>query len=176
MTIAIDDVAAPSRLLSDEPVALTELVAAFSTALDLTEGQPENHAVRTCLIAMRIAEPLGLTSADLEALFYATLLKDLGCSSNAAKVSVLFRADDRSVKRDFRNVDWSRKVEAFQFALSHVAPGASPIQKAMQFAAIAQAGEAGARQLTDVRCERGAEIARFIGMPEAVATAIRHLV
>jgi putative nucleotidyltransferase with HDIG domain len=45
----------------------------------------------------------------------------------------------------------------------------------MQLAAMAREGESGARKLTEIRCERGAEIARFIGMPEATAIAIRHL-
>ncbi len=135
-------VEAPARLLSDEPIPLTELVAALSTALDLTEGQPENHAVRSCLIAMRLASEIGLPDVDREALFYATLLKDLGCSSNAAKVTALFAADDRGIKRDFKTTDWSRMTEAFKFALSHLAPGASPIQKAMQLAAMAREGEA----------------------------------
>ncbi|MBA3315370.1 MAG: HD domain-containing protein [Planctomycetaceae bacterium] len=175
MAIAIDDVTVPSRLLGDEPIALAELVAALSTALDLAEGQPENHAVRSCLIAMRIAEEIGLPPVDRKTLFYATLLKDLGSSSNAAKVSALFGADDRSVKRDLKNVDWSRKASAFSFALGHLAPGASPLQKAMQLAVMARAGESGARKLTEVRYERGAEIAQLIGLPEAAAAAIRHL-
>lgn len=169
-------VEAPARLLdSEEPILLSELVAALSTALDLTEGQPENHAVRSCLIAMRLAAEIGLPEVDREALFYATLLKDLGCSSNAAKVTALFAADDRGIKRDFKTTDWSRMTEAFRFALSHLAPGASPIQKAMQLAAMAREGEAGARKLTEIRCERGAEIARLIGMPEAAAVGIRDL-
>jgi len=168
-------VEAPARLLSDEPISLTELVAALSTALDLTEGQPENHAVRSCLIAMRLASEIGLPEIDRESLFYATLLKDLGCSSNAAKVTSLFAADDRGIKRDFKTTDWSRITEAFRFALSHLAPGASPIQKAMQLAAMAREGEAGVRKLTEIRCERGAEVARSIGMSEATAIAIRHL-
>ena len=73
---------------------LSEVLAALSYALDITEGQPAGHAVRTCLIGMRLAEEVGLEIDDRAALFYALLLKDAGCSSNAAKISSLFGADD----------------------------------------------------------------------------------
>ena len=35
-------------------IRLSEIVAALSFALDLTEGQPMGHALRTCLIAMEL--------------------------------------------------------------------------------------------------------------------------
>ena len=60
---------------------LSEVVAAMTYALDLTEGQPEGHALRSCLIGMAIGEELGLGTQDLSDLYYALLLKDLGCSS-----------------------------------------------------------------------------------------------
>ncbi len=166
---------APGRLFGEAPIPLAQLVAALSTALDLTEGQPENHAVRSCLIAMRIADEIGLSAADRAALFYATLLKDLGCSSNAARLSALFGADERGVKHDIKTVDWSRAKDRFRFALGHVAPGESPLKKVLRLAAIAREGEAGARRLIEIRCERGADIARLFGMPEAAAQAIRFL-
>jgi HD-GYP domain-containing protein (c-di-GMP phosphodiesterase class II) len=59
---------------------LSGILAALSYALDLTEGQAEGHAARTCLIGMRLATELRLPDADRSALFYALLLKDAGCS------------------------------------------------------------------------------------------------
>src|SRR4051812_46626660 len=48
-------------------VQLSEVMAALSHALDLTEGQPVGHSIRSCLIAMRIARELGLTPQDRSA-------------------------------------------------------------------------------------------------------------
>src|SRR3954468_24302132 len=81
---------------------LSEVVSALSYALDITEGQPEGHAVRTCLIGMRLAKEIYLSPKQRMALFYALLLKDLGCSSNASKLSHLFGADDRKTKSDLK--------------------------------------------------------------------------
>ena len=65
---------------------LAEIIGAFSYALDLTEGQPAGHCVRSCIIGTRIGERLGLGSLERRDLFYTLLLKDLGCSSNAARI------------------------------------------------------------------------------------------
>ena len=65
-----------------EEVRLSEVVGALSHALDLTEGQPVGHAARTCMIGMRIGSYLGMTQEHQSALYYALMLKDLGCSVN----------------------------------------------------------------------------------------------
>jgi HD-GYP domain-containing protein (c-di-GMP phosphodiesterase class II) len=60
------------------------LLAALSTALDLTEGQLPGHSLRTCFLALRVADALGLLVQDRRDVFHAAFLKDAGCSSNAA--------------------------------------------------------------------------------------------
>src|SRR5438270_12726431 len=86
---------------------LSEVLSGLSHALDITEGQPRGHAERSCLIGMRLASGLGVDDATRSAIFYAMLLKDAGCSSNAAKVAALFGADDAKVKRTRRLTDTS---------------------------------------------------------------------
>ena len=72
------------------PVRLSGVFAGLSHALDLTEGHPRGHATRTALIGLRLGQALGLKSAEQTELLYALLLKDAGCSSNAAIVTDLF--------------------------------------------------------------------------------------
>lgn len=59
-------------------VSLSEVLAAMSRALDLTECRSEGHTVRTCIIGMRIANELDLSAFDKVALYGALLLKDSG--------------------------------------------------------------------------------------------------
>jgi putative nucleotidyltransferase with HDIG domain len=154
-------------------IRFSEVISALSYALDITEGQPEGHAVRTCLIGMRLAEELGLSSEDRSALFYALLLKDLGCSSNAAKICYLFAADDRAVKRDFKTTDWSSVVEAFHYVARNVVPDAVPLRRAFQVLTVAMEGST--KELIQTRCDRGAQIAMLLDLPLATADAIRGL-
>ena len=169
---------APSQSFDAQPAAtvrLSEVIAALSCALDITEGQPEGHSARSCMIAMRLAEELQLDVADRSALFYALLLKDLGCSSNSAKMCYLFGADDRTIKHDLKAVDWSRMTDSLRFVHEQVAPHGSPLERLMKVASMALQGPSGPRKLVETRCERGAEIARQLGFPEATARAILDL-
>ena len=68
-------------------IGLSGVIGALSYALDIAEGQPPGHAVRSCLIGMRLAEELELSAAQRSDLFYALLLKDAGCSANANRIS-----------------------------------------------------------------------------------------
>jgi putative nucleotidyltransferase with HDIG domain len=156
-------------------VRLSEILAALSHALDITEGQPRGHAERTCLIAMRVAEQLELDDATCSSLFHAALLKDAGCSSNAAKVAALYGADDAGVKRDRKVTDHLRPAESLRHLVRATVPGGSPLAKARHLRLLVAHGATGSRALTELRCERGADVARSIGLDEVAATAIRRL-
>jgi hypothetical protein len=41
-------------------ISLSEVLSALSYALDLTEGSPPGHTLRSCMVGMRMAEALGL--------------------------------------------------------------------------------------------------------------------
>jgi putative nucleotidyltransferase with HDIG domain len=151
------------------------VLAGLSHALDLTEGQREGHAVRSCLLGMRIAKELQLTADQGSSLFYALLLKDLGCSSNAARFSVLFGADDQRVKADLKTTDWPRAIEAFRFVSRNVAPGQFWLKRAWQILGVLTRGSEGARDVVLTRCERGADIARTLGFQDDTVKAIRSL-
>jgi putative nucleotidyltransferase with HDIG domain len=131
--------------------------------------------MRTALIGMRLAEELHLSTADCSALFYALLLKDLGCSSNAAKMAYLFGADDQLVKRSGRMIDWEKPGQCLKHCWKQCTPGGSTVDKLLKIAAIARLGVKGTRKIAEIRCERGAEIARMLLLPEATARAIYDL-
>lgn len=163
------------RLLAASEIRFSEIISALSVALDITQGQPEGHCMRSALIGMRLAEELRLLVSDRSALFYALLLKDLGCSSNAAKMAYLFGADDRAVKHSARMADLTRPDVAVKYCWRQCAPGGSMVDKLLKMAAIVRSGAEGARKIAQVRCERGAEIATALQLPQATATAILHL-
>ena len=106
-------------------IPLSKLIGALSYALDLAEGESPGHATRSCLIAMRIADELRLGATERSDLFYASLLKDAGCSANSARMAALFGADDQTAKRTGKRVDWARPFAAFVWSLRTVAPDRS---------------------------------------------------
>ena len=162
-----------SRAASE--VRVSEMTTALSYALDLAEGQPQGHAVRSCLIGMTIAETLGLNDADRSALYYALLLKDAGGPSNSAKLCYLFGADDLRIKRDLKLVDWARMTQSVPFLSSHLMPSGSSLQRALRAVILALEGPSGLSRLVQTRSERGAEIARRLGLSDATAQAVLQL-
>ena len=153
----------------------SEILSALSCALDITEGQAPGHAVRTCLIGMRLAERVGLPLEERGSLFYALLLKDLGCSSNAARLCSLFGADDRALKREHKLTDWARPTRSLRYALRNAVPDASPMGRALRVAAMLMHEKGSGREMTRTRCDRGAEIAAMLGFTSATREAIRTL-
>ena len=78
-------------------VRLAELVAALSLGIDLGFGQPMEHVLRQCLIALRIAEGLGLDEDERAVVYYTALLINVGCHSDAHEQAKWF-GDDIAMK------------------------------------------------------------------------------
>ncbi|MBL8889274.1 MAG: HD domain-containing protein [Planctomycetaceae bacterium] len=171
----VESITAERQGCEGEFISASEIIAAMSTALDLTEGQPTGHAARSCWIGMHLASQIGIGAEEKSALFYALLLKDLGCSSNASKVSYLFAADDRVVKREFKTVNWQSLWNNVRYVVSQVSPEGRTWDKLTRMLALAKQGPEGTKNLIKTRCERGAMIARRLGFSELTAQAILDL-
>ena len=83
-------------------VRLAELVAALSLGIDLGFDQPMEHVLRQCLIALRLAERVGVGRADQVAVYYTALLTNVGCHSDAHEQAKWF-GDDIGLKADKYN-------------------------------------------------------------------------
>lgn len=153
---------------------VSEVLASLSRALDLTEGQPLGHSVRSCVIGMRLGREAGLDDDAMAELYYALLLKDAGCSSNAARLASLFGSDDQAVKPRMKVVDWDDRmalaVETWRNSGMHQSLGA----RLRHFLGIARQ-EGMTKDMIATRCERGADIARRLGFPAGTVEAIRSL-
>jgi len=76
---------------------LAELVAALSLGVDLGFGQPMEHVLRQCLIALRLADHAGLGEQDRMAVYYTALLVNVGCHADAYEQAKWF-GDDITLK------------------------------------------------------------------------------
>ncbi len=156
-------------------LSLSEVIAALTYALDLTEGQPPGHCLRCCWIGFHIGQSIGLDTAALWDLYYTLLLKDAGCSSNAARLCELYGNDDRGTKRDFKTVDTDNISQLVQFVLTHTGVRGNLADRFKRLLELARHGERLATELIQTRCERGAQIARQLGFGDAVADGIFSL-
>jgi len=155
-------------------IKLSELIAALSQALDITEGQPEGHCIRCCWIGMHVGREIGMSDDDLWNLYYTLLLKDLGCSSNAARICELYLTDDLAFKQDFKTVGDSLP-QVLKFVLKHTGLKAGLAERFRAVMTILRDGPQIAQDLIATRCQRGADIARLLRFPESVAAGIYSL-
>jgi HD-GYP domain-containing protein (c-di-GMP phosphodiesterase class II) len=159
----------------DKPeLSLAEVLSSLSYALDLTGGNPMGHAQRTCLVAMRLGAMYGLTTSDLTSLYYAVLMKDAGCSSNAARMYEIFGNDDLKIKGQIKVIDPTNLIEAARFVMGNVVPGGSLLAKAMKTLEIGRHLEQ-FHEVTQTRCSRGYQIALTLGLSENAGRCIYSL-
>ncbi len=155
-------------------MTLPELLGAMSHALDMTEGLPAGHSARTAFIALRIADRLGIVGQAKRDLFYAGLLKDAGCSSNAARLCQIYRADDLKLKRDYRTIGPSLP-DTLRYVLAQSAPGQGYAMRARTILSIVRNAPALVQEMIETRCHRGADIVRRLRLAEGAAEAVASL-
>lgn len=153
-------------------IQLSELLGALSRALDMTEGQPVGHSMRTCWIGTHLGMHMGLEGQALHDLYYTLLLKDVGCTSNAARICQLFLIDDIAFKKDFLALDSTSLPKSLGFLLSHAGIGKDIAERFRTIVGIMKDQTAISRELIDTRCTRGADIARRMRFNDAVANGI----
>lgn len=157
-----------------EGIGLSELVSALSYALDISEGHPTGHCVRACWIGFHIGREIGLSKEQLSHVYYTLLLKDVGCSSNAARICRLYLADDIALKQDFHLVNDSLP-QILRFVLSQTGMKAKLAERFRALLNIAMNGGTIVNELFQTRCQTGAEIVRQMRFPEPVAQGVMDL-
>src|SRR5580692_3299179 len=76
------DLYGPGPAPARAAVRLADLVAALSLGVDLGFGQPMEHVLRQCLIALRLAERAGLDEQHRATVYYTALLVNVGCHAD----------------------------------------------------------------------------------------------
>jgi HD-GYP domain-containing protein (c-di-GMP phosphodiesterase class II)/DNA-binding CsgD family transcriptional regulator len=119
-----------------EEVRVSELLALMSLGADLGLGQPMEHALRQCLIALRIADRLGLDDDERATLYYVSLISWIGCHIDAYEQAKWF-GDDIGLKRDMVQGDYGG-LGVLRFAVAHFGPDRGALDRtrlAVAFAA-----------------------------------------
>ncbi len=151
------------------------VLASLSRALDLAEGEPMGHAIRTCWLGMRVGEWIGLGRVERHNLYYTLLLKDVGCSANAYSVARWFGADDRTTKAELKVTDWNNQWRSLLVTMRQAAPAAPITRRMAQMVSLRTKGSGLVSELIQARSERGAELMLRLGWDRDAAAAVAAL-
>ncbi|MFD4365874.1 HD domain-containing phosphohydrolase [Rhodococcus sp. NPDC058521] len=107
---------------STRGVRLAELLGVLSLGADLGMGQPMEHVLRQCLIALHLARRAGLDESKQQVVYYTSMIAWVGCHVDAYEQAKWF-GDDLAFKSDFRRVDLSGPAAQARFILGHLGTG-----------------------------------------------------
>ena len=151
-------------------VRLAELVASLSLGVDLGFGQPMEHVLRQCLIALRLAERGALGEEDRAAVYYTALLVNVGCHSDAHEQAKWFGDDIRLKAGKYDHEQ--RSVRGALSMLRLIGAGNSPLYRfrvGLEFA-ISGHREVDGMIIQHARLAR--TLAEQLGLPPTVRDAV----
>jgi HD-GYP domain-containing protein (c-di-GMP phosphodiesterase class II)/DNA-binding CsgD family transcriptional regulator len=151
-------------------VRLAELVAALSLGVDLGFGQPMEHVLRECMIALRLADRIGLDEAERSTVYYTALLVNVGCHADAHEQAKWF-GDDIALKSSKYERDF-RTLRAAAATMSLVGSGNPPLHR---FRVGLEFVISGRRDLDGMVARHSAvarALAERLGLPEVVQEAV----
>ena len=79
-------------------------------ATDLATGHSRDFALRSCVLAMRLAEVAGLDELTRRSVYHQALLRYIGCNADTHLLSAAF-GDEIALPRDLQRIDIGNKPE-----------------------------------------------------------------
>jgi HD-GYP domain-containing protein (c-di-GMP phosphodiesterase class II) len=146
---------------------LAELLCALSVTLDLAMAQPPEKSIRSCLVATRLAHRLGLPEHEQRTVYYATLLRHLGCTATTHEEAHLMGPHAAELRPLAERTDSSSHRESLNY-LRHVGKGGGI--RRLQY--VARTMAAGEDDVVRAICEVGSMLAERLGLGHATADAL----
>jgi HD-GYP domain-containing protein (c-di-GMP phosphodiesterase class II) len=157
----------------DAPLRLPELIASLSLGIDLGLGQPIEHVLRSCLIAVRLGERIGAPAAEREAAYYLALLKSVGCTVDAGELAVWF-GDDNAFRGAAARIDLAG-LPLFGFMLRRAGAGGSAWHRVRITASLLAEGNKGAAESMAAHCDVAATLAERLGLGSSLYDPMQQL-
>jgi len=170
MVVAEPATSNPGPAPARPAVRLAELVAALSLGVDLGFGQPMEHVLRQCLIALRLAELAGLEEDARSVVYYTALLVNVGCHADAHEQAKWF-GDDIELK-SHKYAREPRSLAGAAASLRLVGRGNPPLHR---FRVSVEFALSGFRELDGMIAQHAAlaqSLAAELGLPGPVQEAV----
>jgi HD-GYP domain-containing protein (c-di-GMP phosphodiesterase class II) len=151
-------------------VRLAELVAALSLGVDLGFGQPMEHVLRQCLIALRLAERIGLDEQERAVVYYTALLVNVGCHSDAYEQAKWF-GDDIALKSDKYDHEL-KSLRAAAAGMRRLGAGGPPLHRFRVGLEFALSGHREVAGMIDHHAAMARLLGEQLGLPAEVLEAL----
>jgi HD-GYP domain-containing protein (c-di-GMP phosphodiesterase class II) len=150
-----------------------DVLGALSLASDLAVGLPAEHGLRSCLIAMRLAERLSLPVWEQITAYYTSLLMDAGCTAWTSQIAKRMLTDEIVARRELVfHTDIRNPLRALGWIWRFVGRGGPLPIRARRMVDFATQGQDIVREGFQNTCDVASDLAARLGMTEDVQRAL----
>ncbi len=153
---------------------LAEVLGCFSLATDLGAGQPLQHTLRACLLAMELASALGLDAGQQRELFDVALLQRIGCTADAFELSTWFDDELAAHARTY-TLDFGRPRELLVDVARHAGAGRPVVRRLRTVATALATGREAVPSFFAASCEVAQRLTARLGFPPPVQRAVAQV-
>src|SRR5947209_7519398 len=151
-------------------VRRADFLMALAYATDLATGQSRDFALRSCVVAMRLAEVAGLDDHERRQVYHQALLRYIGCNADTHLLASAF-GDEIALRQDLARIDLGNQSELAETiirAITRAFADAPPAE-------LAEAVKKGLAEAMNVsvpilagHCEVAQRIAERIGLSDEI--------
>jgi len=156
-------------------LTLSEVIGAFSYALDMGEGHVPGHSLRCCWLGSKIGKSLALHSNELWDLYYILLLKNIGGTSISSRLALLFDNDEKIIKHGLKILNTDNFFDGIKFIISNTSVNRSFMTRVAKMLPLFINGKYYLNELIRNQSERGADLVIQLGFNDNVADGIHCL-
>jgi HD-GYP domain-containing protein (c-di-GMP phosphodiesterase class II) len=156
------------------PLRLAEAAGVLSLATDLAMGQPLEHGLRTAVLAVRLAEGMGLPEDDRVTVFYTGVLHFAGCTAES-DIDARFFGDELAARPQMMAVAFGSRLDLVTTAARVAHPGLARRARAAAMARSVFGGVAEFRRWAASHCDVARVLGARMGLSGQVQCALRHL-
>jgi HD-GYP domain-containing protein (c-di-GMP phosphodiesterase class II) len=158
----------------DYPLRLAEAVGVLSLATDLAMGQPLEHGMRTAMLAVRLAQAMGLSEDDQVTVFYTGMLHFAGCTAESM-IDAGFFGDELAARPQMLAVQLGTRRELVAMAARTAHQGKAPLTRAAAMARSAVGGIAEFKKWAASHCDVARLLGARMGFSAEIQQALQHL-
>ena len=155
---------------SGTQLRLAELLASLSLAVDLGFDQPMEHVLRQTVIALRLADRVGLDDESRSTLYYSSLLVNVGCHADAHEQAKWF-GDDIALKSTKYQHDF-RSLAGMVSGLRAIGSGNPPLRRLRVGLAFAFGGHREVDAMIEQHAELACGLAERLGLSTQTQAAV----
>jgi HD-GYP domain-containing protein (c-di-GMP phosphodiesterase class II)/DNA-binding CsgD family transcriptional regulator len=153
---------------------LADVLASVSLMSDLGFALPAGESMRSAVVAVRLAERLGLDRADTIDAYYTALLQHLGCIGFAHESAGVY-GDDGVVNAAVARMDDDDPRSVLDTLIRATTRGRGFVEFARLTAWTLAFGNGLGERFAAARCEVGRETARRLGLPAGVGRGLAEI-